>query len=64
MHELGRGAEGLMGGRRERESERENPKQMQSPTWGSIAQSWDHDLRRNQELDSQLSHPGAPAINR
>ena len=46
---------------RGRRRERENPKQarhsVQSPTWGSILQPWDHDLSWNQESDAQLTEP-------
>ena len=42
------------GAEREGERERENLKQapcpVQSPTQGSIPQSWEYDLSRNQEL--------------
>ena len=40
---------------------RENPQQashpVQSPTWGSIPQPWDHDLSWNQTSDAQPTEP-------
>ena len=52
-----RGREGGREGERERETLKQNPCSAQSPTRGSIPRLWDHDLGRNQELDTQPIEP-------
>ena len=41
----------------DRESQAGSTLLVQSPTWGSISQTWDHDLSQNQEPDAQLTEP-------
>ena len=42
---------------KQREREKQAPRWAESPIWGSILGSWDHDLSQRQTLN-QLSHPG------
>ena len=55
--------EGGREGERERERERERKFQtgstlsVQSPTWCSIPQPWDHDLNQNQKSEFQPTEP-------
>ena len=41
----------------ERDNLKQAPCSVQSPTQGSIPQPWDHNLKRNQESDAQLTEP-------
>ena len=49
-------------GQRERENLKKALYTVRSPTWGLISPPWDHDLSWNQELDTWVSHSGAPKM--
>ena len=42
-------------GQKERENLKQNPSWVQSPTWGSIPEPWDHDLSWNKETPNEES---------
>ena len=50
-----------VGGRAEKEWEKQTPGWAGGPMQGSILGLWDHDLSRRETLN-QLSHPGVPTV--
>ena len=44
-------------GQKEKENLKQDPDSEQSLEWGSIPQTWDHDLSLNQESDAQPTKP-------